>query len=43
MVREMVVEEEDEGKGEGESDDEGDEPIRGPGLSVKAQDKHPAK
>ena len=42
-VREKVVEEEDEGKGEAESDDEGDEPIRGPGLSVKAQGKHPAK
>ena len=45
--RQAVVEEEDkdggEGKGESELDEEDDEPIRGPGLLVKAQGKHPAK
>ena len=40
-----VEEEEDvgEGKGESESDEEEDKPVRGPGLSVKAQGKCPVK
>ena len=48
-VRQEVVEEEDkdggegEGEGESESDEEDDEPVCGPGLSAKAQGKHPAK
>ena len=45
-VRQEVVEEDkDGGKGEGESelDEEEDKPVRGPGLSAKAQGKHPAK
>ena len=32
-----------EGKGESESDEEEDKPVRGPGLSVKAQGKCPVK
>ena len=47
LRREVVEEEEDKdgGEGDGESklDDDDDEPIRGPGLSEKAQGKHPVK
>ena len=46
MARQEVVEEDkDGGKGKGESelDEEDDEPVRGPVLSVKAQGKHPEK
>ena len=46
-LRREVVEEEDkdggESDGESESDEEDNEPIRGPGLSAKVQGKHPAK
>ena len=46
-ARQEVVEEEDkdggEGESESESDEEEDEPVYGPGLSAKAQGKHPAK
>ena len=46
-LRQEVVEEEDkdggESDGESELDEEDDEPVRGPGLSVKAQGKHPGK
>ena len=44
-ARQEVVEDKDgsEGEDEHESDEEDDEPIRGPVLSVKAQGKHPAK
>ena len=40
-----MVEDKDggEGDGESESDEEDDEPICGPGLSVKVQGKRPAK
>ena len=42
-----MVEEEDKdgGEGDGESklNEEDDEPVRGPGLSAKAQGKCPAK
>ena len=45
--RREVVEEEDkdggESDGESKSDEEDDEPVRGPGLSAKAQGKCPAK
>ena len=45
--RQEVVEEEDkdggESNGESESDEEDDAPVHGPGLSVKAQGKRPAK
>ena len=40
-ARENVVEEEDEDGGE--LDEEDDKPVCGPGLSVKAQGKQPAK
>ena len=47
MLRREVVEEEDKDGGESdresESDEEDDEPVCGPGLSAKAQGKHPAK
>ena len=45
MVRQEVVEYKDggEGKDESESDEEEDEPVRGPVLSAKAQGKRPAK
>ena len=47
MSRREVVEEEDkdggESDGESESDEKDDEPVRGPGLSAKAQGKRPAK
>ena len=46
-ARQEVVVEEDKagskGEGESESDEEDDEPIHGPVLSVKAQGKRPAK
>ena len=46
-VREKVVEDGDEdggkGEGDGKLDEEDDEPIRGPGLSAKAQGKRPVK
>ena len=46
-ARPEVVEEEDkdggEGEGESESDEEDNKPVRGPGLSAKAQGKRPAK
>ena len=46
-VRQEVVVEEDKagskGEGESESDEEDDEPVRGPVLSAKAQGKRPAK
>ena len=46
-VREKVVEDEDEdggeGEGDGKLDEEDDEPVRGPGLSAKAQGKRPVK
>ena len=46
-VRQKVAEEENEdggdGEGESESEEEEDKPVRGFGLSVKAQGKHPAK
>ena len=45
--RREVVEEEDKdgGEGDGESklDEEDNEPVHGPGLLAKAQDKHPVK
>ena len=45
--RREAVEEEDkdggEGDGESESDEEEDKPVRGPGLSAKAQGKRPVK
>ena len=47
MSRQEVMEEEDKDGGESdresESDEEDDEPVRGPGLSAKAQGKRPAK
>ena len=45
MARQEVVEDKDggEGKGESESDEEDNEPIRGPVLSAKTQGKRPAK
>ena len=47
MSRREVVEEEDkdggESDGESKSDEEDNEPICGPGLSVKAQGKRPVK
>ena len=45
MARQEVVEDKDGGKGkdESESDEEDDEPIRGPVLSAKVQGKRPAK
>ena len=47
MSRREAVEEEDKdrgkGDGESESDEEDDKPVCGPGLSVKAQGKRPAK
>ena len=46
-LRREAVEEEDkdggEGDGESESDEEDDKPVRGPGLSAKAQGKRPVK
>ena len=45
--RREAVEEEDkdggEGDGESELEEEEDEPVRGPGVSAKAQGKRPAK
>ena len=45
--RQEVEEEEDKDGGESdresESDEEDDKPVHGPGLSAKAQGKHPAK